>query len=161
MDYPTSFDASFDALIGHEGGYVNDPRDPGGETKFGISKRSYPDQDIAGLSLAQAKLIYRRDFWDRLRCDALPAPLRFQVFDAAVNSGPGTAVRWLQAALGVAQDGVFGAITMQRLVACDSQALLARFNGHRLYFMTTLSTWPTFSRGWARRVAANLGGPQP
>lgn len=87
------FDAAFKALIDHEGGYVNHPKDPGGETKFGITKRSYPHLNIRDLTLDDARAIYRRDFWDRLQCDALPVAARFQVFDAAVNSGPGNAAR--------------------------------------------------------------------
>lgn len=161
MDTNPTFDSAFTALIGHEGGYVNDPRDPGGETKYGISKRSYPAVNIAALTLDQAKAIYRTDYWDRLRCEALPESLRFQVFDAAVNSGPGNAARWLQAALGVAQDGNIGPATLRALSLNSPQAVAVRFTGHRLHFMTTLTTWPTFGRGWARRIAANLGGPQP
>lgn len=150
------FDAAFKALIDHEGGYVNHPKDPGGETRFGITKRSYPHLNIRDLTLDDARAIYRRDFWDRLQCDALPLAARFQVFDAAVNSGPGNAVRWLQAAAGVAQDGLIGPATRQAVDAMHPAALVARFNAARLLFMTSLSTWPTFSRGWARRIAANL-----
>ena len=150
------FDAAFKALIDHEGGYVNHPKDPGGETQFGITKRSYPHLNIRDLTLDDARAIYRRDFWDRLQCDALPMAARFQVFDAAVNSGPGNAARWLQAAAGVAQDGLIGPATRQAVDAMHPAALVARFNAARLLFMTSLSTWPTFSRGWARRIAANL-----
>ena len=150
------FDAAFKALIDHEGGYVNHPKDPGGETKFGITKRSYPHLNIRDLTLDDARAIYRRDFWDRLQCDALPLAARFQVFDAAVNSGPGNAARWLQAAAGVAQDGLIGPATRQAIDAMHPAALVARFNAARLLSMTSLSTWPTFSRGWARRIAANL-----
>ena len=150
------FDAAFKALIDHEGGYVNHPKDPGGETQFGITKRSYPHLNIRDLTLDDARAIYRRDFWDRLQCDALPLAARFQVFDAAVNSGPGNAARWLQAAAGVAQDGLIGPATRQAVDAMHPAALVARFNAARLLFMTSLSTWPTFSHGWARRIAANL-----
>ena len=150
------FDAAFKALIDHEGGYVNHPKDPGGETQFGITKRSYPHLNIRDLTLDDARAIYRRDFWGRLQCDALPLAARFQVFDAAVNSGPGNAARWLQAAAGVAQDGLIGPATRQAIDAMHPAALVARFNAARLLFMTSLSTWPTFSRGWARRIAANL-----
>lgn len=152
MDAPTpitTFDQAFEAVIGHEGGYVNNPRDPGGETKFGISKRSYPDLDIKGLTLDSAKALYKRDFWDTLRAEELPTELRFHLFDAAVNSGRGNAVRWLQRAAGVADDGYFGPITLRAINTASPNALTARFNGERLYFMTCLSTWPEFGRGWA------------
>ena len=80
----TSFDNAFDRVIGHEGGYVNNSKDPGGETKYGISKRAYPTLDIKSLTLADAKAIYKRDYWDRAQCDALPPGVAFDVFDAAV-----------------------------------------------------------------------------
>ena len=151
-----TFDQAFAKLIDHEGGYVNDPRDPGGETKFGISKRAYPDVDIANLTLEQAKAIYLRDYWTRAQCDTLPPVVAFQVFDTAVNSGIGQAIRFLQRAVGVADDGVVGALTMAAVRRLDAESLAARFNGQRLEFMTKLSTWDTFGRGWARRIATNL-----
>jgi lysozyme family protein len=152
-----TFDQVFDKLISHEGGYVNDPHDPGGETKFGISKRSYPTLDIASLTLVDAKAIYKRDFWDRAQCDKMPPELAFNVFDAAVNSGIGQAIRWLQRAVGVADDGVVGPLTLASINReNDTSAIRARYNGHRLDFMTRLSTWDVFGKGWARRIASNL-----
>lgn len=154
-----NFDQAFDRLISHEGGYVFDPRDPGGETKYGVSKRSYPALDIRALTLADAKAIYRRDYWERAQCDKMPPDLAFDVFDAAVNSGIGQAIRWLQRALGVADDGQVGALTLGAIQReADTSAIRARFNGQRLAFMTQLSTWPTFGKGWARRIASNLQG---
>ena len=151
-----NFDTAFERLIGHEGGYVNNPADPGGETKYGISKRAYPDVDIAALTVEQAKAIYLRDYWGRAQCDTLPPAVAFQVFDTAVNSGIGQAIRFLQRAVGVADDGVMGALTMNAVRTVDAESLVARFNGQRLDFMTKLSTWDTFGRGWARRIAKNL-----
>ena len=154
----SSFDAAFAALVSpsREGGYVNSPADPGGETKFGISKRSYPNLDIRALTLDQAKTIYRRDFWDSIRADDLPPEVRFHIFDARVNSGRGNAVRWLQRAVWVADDGILGPVTMRAIARCDANALAARVNGIRLDFMSRLSTWDSFSRGWTRRIADNL-----
>ena len=152
-----TFDQVFDKLISHEGGYVNDPHDPGGETKFGISKRSYPALDIASLTLVDAKAIYKRDFWDRAQCDKMHPDLAFDLFDGAVNSGIGQAIRWLQRAVGVADDGVVGPLTLASINReNDTSAVQARFNGHRLAFMTNLSTWQAFGKGWARRIAVNL-----
>lgn len=151
-----NFDQAFDRLISHEGGYVNNPADPGGETKFGISKRAYPHEDIANLTLEQAKAIYLRDYWARAQCDTLPPAVAFQVFDTAVNSGIGQAIRFLQRAVGVADDGVVGALTISAVRRLDAESVAARFNGQRLDFMTKLSTWDTFGRGWARRIAKNL-----
>lgn len=152
-----TFDQVFDKLINHEGGYVFNPHDPGGETKFGISKRSYPHLDIHSLTLADAKTIYRRDFWDRAQCDKLHPDLVFDLFDGAVNSGIGQAIRWLQRAVGVADDGVVGPLTLASINReNDTSAIRARYNGHRLDFMTRLSTWDVFGKGWARRIASNL-----
>lgn len=153
-----TFDEAFEQLIGHEGGYVHHPRDPGGETKFGISKRSYPAEDIAGMTIMRAREIYRRDFWDRCQCDQLPGWIAGQVFDAAVNSGVRQASIWLQRAVGAQPDGVIGAATIATARRADPGTAVARFNSVRLMFMTDLPTWPTFGRGWARRIAANLGG---
>ena len=151
-----NFDDAFEALIGHEGGYVNDPRDPGGETKFGISKRTYKSVDIKNLTLDQAKAIYRRDYWAPAGCDNLPEAVRFDVFDAAVNSGLGQAIRFLQRAAGVADDGRLGPVSLAAIQAMDAGLFRARFNGTRLKFMTDQPTWDRFGKGWARRIAENL-----
>lgn len=150
------FDTAFERLIGHEGGYVNHPSDPGGETRYGISKRSYPGEDIAGMTLARAKEIYRRDFWGPAGCDAVPPGIRFDLFDFAVNSGTRTAIRALQRCVGAHPDGVIGPKTLQAINDANPHILRARLNGERLEFMASLSTWPAFGRGWARRIAANL-----
>ena len=151
------FDKSFETLLGHEGNYSFDPRDPGGETNFGISKRAYPALIIKALTQADAKVIYKRDYWNRAQCDKLPPMLAFAVFDAAVNSGIGQAIRWLQRAVGVADDGVIGPLTLIAIQRqSDDAAICARFNGQRLDFMTRLSTWDIYGKGWARRIASNL-----
>jgi len=151
------FDEAFDKLIGHEGGYVNHPDDPGGETKFGITKRTYPHLNIAALTLEQARVIYLRDFWKKAGCDSLPGGLAFDVFDTAVNSGVSRAASLLQEALGVIVDGKVGPATRAAIAAeKDKSALRARFNGERLQFMTDLDTWRSFGKGWARRIAENL-----
>lgn len=151
-----NFDQSFEALIGHEGGYVNDPRDPGGETKFGISKRSYPREDIKNMTLVRAREIYARDYWGPAGCDALPDGIKFDVFDMAVNSGVKTAIKTVQLAVGSTPDGALGPLTLQAIQSMQPARLVARFNGQRLKFMASLSTWATFSRGWANRIAENL-----
>lgn len=151
-----NFDQAFERVIGHEGGYVNDQRDPGGETKYGISKRSYPNVDIKNLMLDQAKAIYRRYYWDRLHMDELPPAIRFDLFDAAVNSGVGTAAKFLQRAAGTAPDGVIGKLTIAAANDIDPQLLDKRMAGHRLRYLCDLNTFPTFGKGWVRRVASNL-----
>lgn len=148
------FNTAFERLIGHEGGYTPGVGDPGGETNWGISKRSYPMLDIKSLSREGAKVIYKRDFWDRLG-EAHPA-IKFQVFDFAVNSGMDTAIRKLQAAIGVADDGQWGPISSSGIAAMPLNDVLMRFAAQRLMFLTSLSTWPRFGKGWARRIAADL-----
>lgn len=150
------FDTCFERLVGHEGGYVNHPNDPGGETNFGISKRSYPQEDIKGMTLERAKVIYKRDFWDKAKCSRLPTGVDFDVFDTAVNSGVTRAAIFLQRAAEVIADGAIGPKTIAAVNRIPDAVIQARFNGERLDFMADLSTWPSFGRGWARRVAANL-----
>lgn len=151
-----TFENAFERLVGHEGGYVDSRGDPGGATKYGISQRSYPNEDIAGLTLDRAKAIYLRDFWMVARCDAMPEGIRFEVFDMAVNSGVSASIRIVQRAVGVAADGVIGPVTLQALNAAPAAKMAANFNGARLAFMADLPTWPSYSRGWARRIASNL-----
>ncbi len=151
-----TFDEAFDRLIGHEGGYVNDPRDPGGETNWGISKRAYPTTTIKDLTREQARMIYRNDFWNRIRGDQLFDGVAFQVFDIAVNHGIETAVRMLQRAAGVADDGHWGPASQAAAEAMSESDQIMRLNAERLEFMTKLTTWPAFGRGWARRIAGNL-----
>lgn len=151
-----NFDHAFDRLVGHEGGYVNNPADPGGETKWGISKRSYPHLDIPSLTREGAKAIYRRDFWGRIRADQLPDGVAYQLFDFAVNSGIETAVRYLQRALGVADDGIWGPRSQAAADAASETDMIMLLCAERLDFMTRLKNWPNASRGWARRIAQNL-----
>lgn len=150
------FDNAFDRLIGHEGGYVNNPKDPGGETNWGISKRSYPNLDIKKLTREDARKIYRRDFWDRIKADKLPDGVAFQVFDFAVNSGIETAIRYLQRTVNVADDGYWGPISQAAADKMDESDMIMLLNAERLDFMTRLKNWDTFSKGWARRIAKNL-----
>lgn len=153
-----NFDEAFEKLIGHEGGYTAGVGDPGGETKYGISKRSYPGEDIKNLTLDRAKAIYRRDYWGPAGCDAVPDAVRFDLFDMAVNSGVKTAVKTLQAVVGEIEDGIIGPRTLQAISSMPAMRLCARFNGHRLAFMADLANWPAHGRGWARRIATNLKG---
>lgn len=154
------FDEAFEKLIGHEGGYSNHPDDPGGETMFGVTARVARANGYAGpmrnLPLVLAKSIYRASYWDSVRADELPETVRFDVFDASVNSGPGQAIRFLQRAAGVSDDGRLGPQTMRAVKAIDPQLLDKRLNGYRLRFMCELKTWPSFGRGWAARIATNL-----
>ena len=157
-----NFDEAFERLLGNEGGYANDPRDPGGETMWGITRRVALANGYAGpmreMTQAQAKAIYLARYWGPAHIDLLPDELRFHVFDAAVNSGVGQAVRWMQRAVGAVDDGVVGPETLGALATVPSAVAAARFTGHRLQFMASLNTWPAFGRGWANRIANNLKG---
>ena len=162
------FDEVFVRLVGHEGGYSADPKDPGNwtggrpgvgkllGTKYGIAANTYPDLDIKALTLDQAKAIYRRDWWDKIHADQLPGAVAFQLWDFAVNAGITRAVISLQRAVGVADDGKLGPRTLAAVNAMPVPDVLARFNAERLEFYASLSTWPTYGKGWARRVAGNL-----
>lgn len=161
-----TFDQAFDRLIGHEGGYSDDPRDLGnwtggkvgvGElkgTKYGIAAHSYPYLDIKNLTVQQAKDIYKRDFWDILD-DAHPA-IKFQLFDAAVNHGHGNSIRFLQRAVKVADDGDWGRVSQAALGAMDHNDTLIRFLAFRFRFWASLKTFDTYGRGWTNRGADNL-----
>ena len=155
-----NFDEAFTKLLGHEGGYVNHPNDPGGETNWGVTKAVARDFGYMGamrdMPRDTAKRIYRVKYWDAVKADEMPAAVRYPLFDAAVNSGVGQAARWLQRALGVADDGKIGAITIAKAKQSDGVAVASAMIGQRLQFMTNLSTWPAFGKGWARRIAALL-----
>ncbi len=151
-----AFVIAINRLLGNEGGYVKNPADPGGETKWGISKRSYPHLDITNLTRDKAIEIYRSDFWDKIDGDELPPGVGFQALDFAVNSGIETALRALQRAVGVADDGHIGPVTLTALKSTSPSDLVMRLLAERLYFMTGLSTWSSFGKGWARRIANDL-----
>lgn len=153
-----TFDDVIDVVLRFEGGYVWNQHDPGSETKYGISKRSYPDEDIASLSIERAREIYRRDYWEPLKCDKLPAMVRLSVMDAGVNSGVKRAAQWLQRAVGVTDDGIVGAKTIEAAREMDPATTVSRFNGYRLRFLADSQNWLSFGHGWAGRVAAILQG---
>lgn len=151
------FSTIIDRILGHEGGYVNNPRDPGGETNWGISKRSYPNVDIRNLSRDGAVEIYYRDFWPLVGGGAVAAGVAFQVLDAAINHGMGNAVRMLQRAVGVADDGNLGPVSLARVNAMSASDVIMLFLAERAEYYTKLSTFDQFGRGWIRnRIAANL-----
>lgn len=152
------FDQAFRRVIGHEGGYSNDPQDTGGETKYGISKRAYPHLNIASLTMDEAKAIYKRDYWGAAGCDAVPDILRFDLFDMAVNQGVKSAIRALQHAVGEHEDGILGPRTLQAIQSTPEHRMLFRFDAARLvaYTQADETRWSRFGRGWVRRVALNM-----
>lgn len=151
-----NFEEIFDRLMGHEGRYSNDPDDPGGETNWGISKRSYPHLIIKELTRENAKDIYFRDFWNPLQMMTLPYSIAFQLFDFAVNSSINTAIRYFQRALGVADDGFYGPISKAKAAETTETDMIMLLNAERLDYMTKLKNWPHHGKGWTRRIANNL-----
>jgi lysozyme family protein len=151
-----NFETAIERVLSHEGNYVNDPRDPGGETKFGISKRTYPGEDIRNLTRDRAKFLYHRDFWEPVVKTIADGALQFQMMDAAVNHGMDNAVRFLQRAAGVADDGHWGRhshAALARMAIVDVHFL---FMAERFEFWAKLRAFDAFGRGWVRRGAQNL-----
>lgn len=162
------FDICFDRVFSNEGDFQDNPRDRGNwtsgiigrgklvGTKFGISAMSYPNIDIPNLTYNHAKAIYANDWWTPLNMPLMPKVLQFQAFDAAVNHGMLTATKLIQHAAFVEPDGIIGPITRKALDEMDKNDLVMRFLSERLLFMTNVSTWNEFGKGWARRIAHNL-----
>ena len=146
-----SFDFAMNFVLSEEGGTANHPRDPGGLTRFGISKRSYPDLDIANLTRDGAISIYARDYWKPICGDALPSGLALLVFDCAVNQGVGTAIRLLQESLYVPVDGVLGPVTLQAAQRSGPD-LLREFCCRRAFRYEINRNEKTFGLGWFRRL---------
>jgi len=131
-----NFQEAFALVIGLEGGYSNDPKDPGGETKFGISKRAHPTLDIVNLTLAQAEDIYAREYWTPAHCDELPWPLDTLVFDCAVNQGPAAALALLKKTEGTK----------------DVAERCALFLADRAMRYVGTNNFDRFGRGWFKRL---------
>ncbi len=149
-------------VLAHEGGKVDDPRDPGGRTNQGVTQRVYSafrqrrgaePRDVFQMSPAERDAIYKVQYWDVIRGDALPAGVDYVVFDGAVNSGPVQSVKWLQRALGVKVDGQLGEATLAAAAAYpDHDALIGAILDRRMTFLRALKTWPVFGKGWTRRI---------
>jgi lysozyme family protein len=161
-----SFSRCLGFTLKFEGGFTNNPADPGNwtggaigqgvlrGTNFGISAAAYPNLDIANLTQDAAAAIYKQDYWAAIQGDALPGAIALVAFDAAVNAGPKRSVMWLQQAAQVAADGVLGPATLAALQAGDAAAIAREAVVRRLNFSTLLPEWPTFGLGWSRRLIA-------
>ena len=156
-----NFPAALQALLKHEGGYVNHPSDPGGMTNLGVTKRVWEEwvghevdeKQMRALTPELVAPLYKKKYWDKVCGDELPTGLDLAVFDLSVNSGPGRAAKMLQKVLGVTQDGAIGPQTIAKSLNTDSSKLIADYNAERLAFLQALPTWDTFGKGWGRRVA--------
>jgi lysozyme family protein len=151
-----TFEAWVAMVLAHEGGYCYDSQDPGGETKYGITQRAYPALDIAALTEAEARAIYQRDYWDRIRGDDLPPPVAFCVGDMAVNAGVLTAVTQLQRALGLRADGIVGAETIRVAYQADLRSLLDVLTELRVEHYMTQPAFNRYGAGWVNRAFATV-----
>ena len=161
MAYTPEFESAFERTLGYEGGYSDDPNDPGGETRWGISKRAYPGEDIKQLTVEQAKAIYYRDYWRPVGGDGLRGDVAAELFDTAVNMGVTAAIAIAQEAcnyLGEALkvDGVYGPKTLAALVRQTSPDLLKVLNGLQLCryveLVTRIPNHQRYARGWLKRI---------
>lgn len=163
----TRSDEYMPRILAHEGGYVNNPKDPGGATnrgvtigtlrKLGIDKDGDGDSDVVDLKLltaADAAMVFKRFYADPVQADLLPVGLDYAMTDFAVNSGPSRAAQHLQRILGVPDDGHIGPKTIAALAGRNVVDLIKALSASRLKFMRNLPTWPTFGKGWQARVDA-------
>lgn len=155
-----NFEKALAAVLHHEGGFVNHPSDPGGMTNLGCTKKVWEEwvghqvdeATMRNLKPSDVAPLYKARYWDKVHGDELPAGVDYVVFDAAINSGPGRAAKWLQAAVGVDADGAIGPATMRAVNARPARQIVEDYNKRRLSFLHDLPTWGTFGKGWARRV---------
>ena len=155
-----NFDKSLAAVLVHEGGFVNHPQDPGGMTNLGCTKTVWEEhcghpvdeKAMRALTPADVSPLYKRKYWDKVQGDELPSGVDYVVFDAAINSGAGRAAKWLQACVGVEPDGGIGPKTLAAVRAFNSKQLIEDYSKRRLSFMMDIPSWPTFGKGWTRRV---------
>ena len=157
-----SFETCLPLLLAHEGGYSNDPRDPGGPTNFGVTifdyrkyvKRDATAADVRMMAVEDAKLIYRIRYWDAQHCDELPAGVDYAVFDYGVNSGIGRSGKVLRRVLGLSDmTSLIDDYVVSLAGTANTRTLIAEMCAERLRFLQSLRTWRTFGNGWVRRVA--------
>ena len=156
-----NFETVLAAVLRHEGGYVDHPADPGGRTNLGVTQKVWEEwvghkvdeKAMRALTPELVSPLYKRKYWDKIRGDDLPTGVDYAVFDAAVNSGPGRAAKWLQGCVGVEQDGAIGPKTLAAVSQFDPAELVEDYAKRRLSFLMDLPHWGTFGRGWSRRVA--------
>lgn len=155
-----TFQTALKRVLQHEGGYVNHPSDPGGETNYGITKsvaRQYGYKgSMKDIPMDIVEKIYKNQYWDAMSCDSFPFSVGFQLFDAAVNHGLLNAGKLLQRAVGVKDDGIVGPLTLAEVHKTPQLTLITLFNSKRLEFYSKISTVKVFGGGWMVRVAMNL-----
>jgi lysozyme family protein len=157
----SNWQKSFELMLKSEGGYVNNPADPGGMTNLGVTKatwenwvgRESDEAEMRGLTPEKIEPLYKKKYFDAVRGDELPVGLDYLMFDFAVNAGAGRAIKTLQTAVGVTPDGGFGPMTMAAVQAVDPIELIERFSQAKENFYRSLTTFATFGKGWLNRVA--------
>jgi lysozyme family protein len=157
-----NFESALKAVLHHEGGYVDHPKDPGGRTNLGVTQKVWEEwvghevdeKQMRALTPEVVGPMYKAKYWDKIKGDDLPTGVDYCVFDAAVNSGPGRAAKWLQGCVGVEQDGGIGPKTLAAVATFDPADLVEDYAKRRLSFLMDLPHWGTFGKGWGRRVAA-------
>ena len=155
-----NYDKCLETILHHEGGYVNHPEDPGGETNLGVTKRVYQEwggtKDMKDLTFDDVAPIYKKNYWDKMKCDDLPSGLDLCVFDFGVNAGPGRAAKYLQTLIGTVADGGIGPNTLAKLKEYTDETgvkeTITNYQNERQDYYEKLSTFKTFGRGWTRRV---------
>ena len=155
-----NYDKCLETILHHEGGYVNHPKDPGGETNLGVTKRVYLEhggtKDMKDLLVEDVAPIYKSGYWDKMKGDELPNGLDLCVFDFGVNAGPGRSAKYLQTMIGTVADGGIGPNTLKKLGEYVEKHGLEKciedFQGARQDYYEKLSTFATFGKGWTRRV---------
>ena len=156
------FQRAYDEVRVHEGGYVNNPKDPGGATNKGVTQRVYDsyrrrnrlsERSVRHITEDEVAEIYRRGYWLSVNADQLPDGVAYCVFDAAINSGASRAARWLQECVGAKVDGIVGNETISRTMARDPVDVINQYCDKRLAFMKRLAHWGEFKNGWTRRVS--------
>lgn len=156
-----NFDKCFALVIADEGGFVDHPKDPGGMTNLGVTRRNweiYLNRDVTeaemrGLTPEAVKHFYKAMYWDKIKGDQLPSGVDYAAYDLAVNSGTGRAAKYLQEIAGVFADGVIGPKSIEAIKSCDPDQMIDALCDMRLAFLKRLTTFDTFGKGWSRRVA--------
>lgn len=145
---------TFDMIMEHEGGskVTNDPSDPGGLTKYGVSQRAYPNLDIKNLTKDDAMKIFKKDYWDKCKCDLLQDSISIIVADCAYNSGCSRAIKLLQKSLNINQDGIIGNQTLNSVKSFNEKELVDLYSKNRLDFLKSLSTFKRYGKGWTNRI---------
>lgn len=156
-----NFPTALEHLLRSEGGFSNNPQDPGGITNRGVTKAVWEgwvghdvtEDDMRNLSIADVSPLYQKKYWNAVQGDSLPNGVDYCVFDTAVNSGAGRAIKLLQRSIGVTEDGAIGPKTLAAIIVVDPSTLVDNYCAARLAFLQSLSTFETFGKGWARRVS--------